>query len=183
MDQLTALFEFLQHIWFPQPSHFAFVWFVAGNFWLEYEFIYDSIFVDSMVAILDFRSCEFECILSAQMNRSHSRTWNYTPRSTSWAQWYRSCPCLSFWPFLVVAIMDFMSCELCVHFSVHKWIDHTQKHGIRHQDHPFELKYTMVILVLDLGSLGWRPYWIPGHVISECILSTRVNRSYSKTWN
>ena len=40
---------------------------------------------------------------------------------------------------------------------------------IRHQDHLFELNDTTVILVLDVGSLEWRPYWIPGHVNSECI--------------
>ena len=34
-------------------------WFVARNFWLGYQFIHDSIFGDSVVAILDFRSFEF----------------------------------------------------------------------------------------------------------------------------
>ena len=45
--------HFLSHHILP------FVWLVARIFWLEYQFINDSIFGDSMVAILDFRSCEF----------------------------------------------------------------------------------------------------------------------------
>ena len=54
MNQVTALFEFLQHIWFPQRSLIAFVWFVVWNFWLEYQYINDNIVGDSMVAMLDF---------------------------------------------------------------------------------------------------------------------------------
>ena len=116
MDQATALFEFLQHISFPQPSHFAFRLICGTNFWLEYQFINDSIFGILWSPYWISGHVNFECILSAQVKRSHSRTWNYTQRSTSSAQWYRSCPFLSFWPFLVVATMDFSSCELCVHF-------------------------------------------------------------------
>ena len=55
---------------------------------------------------------------------------------------------------------------MCAFFQVHKWIDHTEEHGIRQQDELFELNDTTVILVLDFGSFGWRPYWIPGHLNS-----------------
>ena len=73
----------------------------------------------------------------------------------------------------MVATTDFRSCELCVHFlsaQVNRsHPNYEKKHGIRHQDHLFELNDTTIILGLDFGSLGWRPYWIPGHVNSACI--------------
>ena len=71
MDQVTALFQFLQHIWFPHPSLITFIWFVARHFWLEYRFINDSIFGDSMVGSPYWISghLNFQWIFSAHVKK------------------------------------------------------------------------------------------------------------------
>ena len=81
MDQVTTLFEFLQHISFPQPSHFAFRLICGTNFFCWNT----SLLMTALSGILwspywISGHVNFECILSAQVNRSHSRTWNYTQR-------------------------------------------------------------------------------------------------------
>ena len=43
--------------------------------------------------------------LSASVCRSYSKTWNHTPRSPSWVQWY----CFQCWLFWVAAILNFGS--------------------------------------------------------------------------
>ena len=97
-----------------------------------------------------------ECILSAQVNRSHSWTWNYTQRSTSSAQWCQSCSCLSFWTFLWwpqrISWQEFFG-------------------------------WNTSLLMTEFSGILWSPYWISGHVNVECILSAQVNRSHSWTWN
>ena len=60
----------------------------------------------------------------------------------------------------MAAILHFRSCDIWEHFYVHRWIDHTPKHGIRHQDHLSGLNSTKVMRVFDFGYFGWRPYWI-----------------------
>ena len=56
-------------------------------------------------------------------------------------------------------------------FEMYKWIDHIQRHAIRHQDPLPGLNNTKVMLALHFGYLGWRPYWILDHVTPECIFT------------
>ena len=78
-------------------------------------------------------------------------------------------------------MLDFRSCDIWEHFYMHRWIDHTQKHGIRHQDHLSRLNNTKDLLVFNFGYFGWRPYWIrpkkvPSRFLPPGILIDLVNR-------
>ena len=81
----------------------------------------------------------------------------------------------------LAAILDFRSCDIWEHFYVHRWVDHTPKHGIRHQDHLSRLNNTKVMLVFNFSYFGWRPYWIwpkkvPSRIFPPGILIDLVNR-------
>ena len=81
----------------------------------------------------------------------------------------------------MAAILDFRSCDIWEHFYVHKWIDHTPDHEIRHQDHLYRLNNSKVMLVFNFGYFGWRPYWIwpkkvPSRFFPPGILIDFVNR-------
>ena len=81
----------------------------------------------------------------------------------------------------MATILDFRSCDIWEHFYVHRWIDHTLKHGIRHQDHLSRLNNTQVMRVFNFGYFGWRPYWIwpkkvPSRFFPPGILIDLVNR-------
>ena len=81
----------------------------------------------------------------------------------------------------MAAILDFRSCDIWEHFYVHRWIDHTPKHGIRHQHHLSRLNNTKVMRVFNFGYFGWRPYWIwpkkvPSRFFPPGILIDLVNR-------
>ena len=81
----------------------------------------------------------------------------------------------------MVAILDFRSCDIWEHLYVYKWIDHTPKHEIRHQDHLGRLNDTKVMLVFNFGYFGWRTYWIwlkkgPSRFFPPGILIDLVNR-------
>ena len=53
----------------------------------------------------------------------------------------------------MAAILDFRSCDIREHFYVHKLIDHTPKHRIRHQDHLSRLDDTKVMLVFSISAI------------------------------
>ena len=81
----------------------------------------------------------------------------------------------------MAAMLDFRSCDIWEHFYMHRWIDHTQNHGIRHQDHLSRLNNTKDLLVFKFGYFGWRPYWIrpkkvPSRFLPPGILIDLVNR-------
>ena len=81
----------------------------------------------------------------------------------------------------MAAILDFRSCDIWEHFYVHRWIDHTPKHGIRHQHQLSRLNNTKVMRVFNFGYFGWRPYWIwpkkvPSRFFPPGILIDLVNR-------
>ena len=81
----------------------------------------------------------------------------------------------------MTAILDFRSFDIWEHFYVHRWIDHTPKHGIRHQDRLSRLNNTKVMRVFNFGYFGWRPYWIwpkkvPSRFFPPGILIDLVNR-------
>ena len=94
--------------------------------------------------------------LSAQVNRSYSKHGIRHKGHLFLAQSYQGYTCSCF---LVAAILDLRSCELWVHFQVHTWIDHAQKHGIRHGDQLHGINDTKVMRVFNFGYFGSRPSW------------------------
>ena len=93
--------------------------------------------------------------LSASVRRSYSKTWNHTPRSPSWVQWY----CFQCWLFWVAAILNFGSRNFKVNLKCTSELIILTSIELGIKNHILEFSNSKVMIAFHFGYHGCRPYW------------------------